>query len=104
MSNRQIIRALKACKAFLDTSRECKDSSYVCDAVENAYDYKLIDENEVRAAHEYIHELLEGRSTAGEWLRNQGITGTCDHRSMQSWRHRWIDHMIKELQKDVTGS
>ena len=87
----KISKVLRLAKPFLEKSE------YVCWAIE---DCDISKEDEEKAK-KYIADLIAPFNAVDTWLYHKDIPNeylTSDN--MLEYRKRWIDHMIKELEKE----
>ena len=87
----KISEILRKAKPFLEKSE------YVCFAIEDCN----ISEKDKEKAKKYIADLIAPFNAVDTWLYHKDIPNeylTSDN--MLEYRKRWIDHMIKELEKE----
>lgn len=103
----KISKAFKAAKLFLAEDVDSMVESYICVALRDAVDAKKITARQCKLAKEIIMERIAPYSTVGIWLyynvpgvREFGQSGQqkAYNNSMQQYRHRWLDSLIKEFE------
>lgn len=108
MNPRILIKVLKAAKPFLSKNgRGWKKPAYICQAIDEAYDKGLITSSEGYMVKDYISFCLDGSGSVYAWLlrnisRQLNLSPT--GKTIQQYRHRWLDHMIAEAEKELASS
>ena len=88
----KISNVLKLAKTRLNRTK------YICFAIHNC----RISEEDKRRAINHIDSLLGQYSSVFFWLHGEANIKTefLTEKNMLEYRHRWLDHMISELQKE----
>jgi hypothetical protein len=88
----KISNVLKKARVHLRTNR------FLCNAIDDCDIYP----EDKRKAKNYVHDLLGQCLTVEVWLNNQAKINIEDINmiNMRSYRLRWVNHMINELEKE----
>ena len=72
--------------------------TFICDRIR----YLNISQENKYKSRKYIHSLIGDYFSVKEWLEDEAKIPSeqLTEENMKIYRQRWIDHMIKELEKD----